>query len=326
MAESHNWAFPRNLQPSPEDVDFDLDAGLNSAVLLRAEIPEEAFTASILGTERAGYGVVIREDGLILTIGYLITEAASIWLTTNQGVVVAGHPLAIDQATGFGLVLPLGRLGAPAMERGSAATLDVGDDVIVIGQGGRAHALKARLVARREFAGSWEYLLDEALFAAPAHPQWGGTALVGADGRLLGIGSLLVQDRESLGGEAEQGNMFVPVDLLEPILDDLLKAGRRAGPPRPWLGLYAAEVQGQVVISGVADGGPAARAGMRAGDIVLELAGERVFGTADLFRKLWSLGPAGVAVPLTLARKGEQVRLLARSVDRNDLFAKPRLH
>ena len=120
--------------------------------------------------------------------------------------------------------------------------------------------------------------------------------------------------------------MFVPIDLLEPILDDLLKLGRRAGPPRPWLGLYAAEVQGQVVISGVADGGPAARAGVRAGDVVLELAGERVFGTADLFRKLWRLGPAGVAVPLTLARKNEHVRVLARSVDRNDLFAKPRLH
>jgi len=326
MAESRNWAFTKNLQPSPEDVDFDLDAGLDSVVLLRAEIPEQAFTASILGTERAGYGVVIRDDGLILTIGYLITEAASLWLTTNQGMVVAGHPLAFDQATGFGLVLPLGRLGAPAMERGSAATVDVGDDVIVIGQGGRAHALKARLVARREFAGYWEYLLDEALFTAPAHPQWGGTALVGADGRLLGIGSLLVQDRESLGGEAEQGNMFVPIDLLEPILDDLLKLGRRAGPPRPWLGLYAAQVQGQAVISGVADGGPAARAGVCAGDVVLELAGERVFGTADLYRKLWRLGPAGVAVPLTLARKGEHVRLLARSVDRNDLFAKPRLH
>src|SRR3990167_9475077 len=186
MAESSNWAFPRNLQPKPEDVGFDLDAALDSVVLLRAEIPDEAFTASILGTERAGYGVVIREDGLILTIGYLITEAASIWLTTNQGVVVAGHPLAFDQATGFGLVLPLGRLGAPAIECGSAATVDVGDEVIVIGQGG------------------------------PAHPQWGGTALVGADGRLLGIGSLLVQDREALGGEAGQGNMFVPIDLLEP--------------------------------------------------------------------------------------------------------------
>lgn len=326
MAESRNWAFPQNLQPSEEEVDFDLDAVLDSVVLLRAEIPETAFTAPILGTERTGYGVVIREDGLTLTIGYLITEAASVWLTTNEGVAVAGHPLAFDQETGFGLVLPLGRLGAPAMERGSASNVDVGDELIVVGQGGRAHALKAKLVAKREFAGYWEYLLKEALYTAPAHPQWGGTALVGADGRLLGIGSLLVQDRETLGGEAGQGNMFVPVDLLEPIFDELLKFGRRAGPARPWLGLYVAEVQGQMVISGVADGGPAAQAGLRKGDVVVELAGERVSGAADLFRRLWHLGPAGVEVPITLARNGEQVRALARSVDRYDLFVKPKLH
>ncbi|MGB7543262.1 MAG: S1C family serine protease [Burkholderiales bacterium] len=326
MAETSNWAFPPNLQPKPAEVRFDLEAALDSVVLLRAGIPEEAFTASILGTERTGYGVAIREDGLVLTIGYLITEAASIWLTTNSGAVVAGHPLAYDQTTGFGLVLPLGRLGVPALERGSAASSAVGDDVIVIGHGGRAHALKAKLVAKREFAGYWEYVLDEALFTSPAHPQWGGAALVGGDGRLLGIGSLLVQEREALGGEAEQGNMFVPIDLLEPILDDMLKFGRPAGPPRPWLGLYAAEVQGHLLISGLAGSGPAARAGVQAGDAVIEVAGERVSGLADLFRKLWRLGPAGVEVPLTLARKGALTRVRVRSADRNELLWKPQLH
>ena len=166
--------------------------------------------------------------GLVLTIGYVITEASSIWMTTNRGTVVAGHPLAYDQATGFGLVLPLGRLDAPVLERGSAGTVAAGDDVLVVGHGGRGHALKANIVAKREFAGYWEYLLDEALFTAPPHPQWAGAALIGSEGRLIGIGSLLVQDRESLGGEAGQGNMFVPIDLLEPILDDLLKLGRPA--------------------------------------------------------------------------------------------------
>jgi len=321
-----DWAFPPNLQPKPEEARFDLDAALNSAVLLRAGIPEEAFTASILGTERTGYGVVIREDGLVLTIGYLIAEAASIWLTTNNGAVVAGHTLAYDPVTGFGLVLPLGRLGLPPLRRGSAASSAVGDDVLVIGHGGRTHALKAKLVAKREFAGSWEYLLDEALFTAPAHPQWGGAALVGGDGRLLGIGSLFVEEQLAPGGETEQGNMFVPIDLLEPILEDMLKFGRPAGPPRPWLGVYAAEVQGKLMISGLAESGPAARAGVWPGDVVLEVAGERVSGLADLFRKLWRLGPAGVEVPLTLARKGTLIRLLVRSVDRNDLFWKPKLH
>lgn len=325
MEETIQWAFPGNLQPKDAELDFDLESVLDAVVSVRAEIPDDAFTASILGTERAGYGVVIREDGLLLTIGYLITEASSVWLTTNRGTVVAGHPLAYDQVTGFGLVLPLGRLGAPWLKRGSAASASVGDDVIVAGHGGRGHALKANIVAKREFTGYWEYMLEEALFTAPPHPQWAGAALVGGDGRLIGIGSLFVQDRESLAGQADQGNMFVPIDLLEPILEDLLKFGQPAGPARPWLGLYVGDVQGRLVVSGVAERGPAASAGVRAGDVVLELGGERVSGAADLFRKLWHRGPAGVEVPLTVSRNGDVVQVAVRSVDRNDLHKKPRL-
>ena len=182
MASPGNWAFPDSLQPSPDETRFDLAAALDAVVLLRAEIPEDAFTAQILGTERAGNGIVIRDDGLVLTIGYLITEAESIWLTTNRGTVVQGHVLGYDQATGFGLVLPLGKLGVQPLARGSAAAANTGAPVIVIGQGGRAHSLKAKIVAKREFAGYWEYVLDEALFTAPAHPQWGGAALLGEDG------------------------------------------------------------------------------------------------------------------------------------------------
>ena len=323
MAATIHWAFPADMRPKEDELDFDLETVLDAVVLLRAEIPEDGFTASILGTERAGYGIVIRDDGLVLTIGYLITEASSIWLTTSRGTVVAGHPLAYDQATGFGLVLPLGKLGVVPLERGSAAAAAAGDDVIVAGHGGREHALQANIVAVREFAGYWEYLLDQALFTAPAHPQWAGAALVDTEGKLIGVGSLLVQDRVSLGGQAEQGNMFVPIDLLEPVLGDLLRLGRPAGAPRPWLGLYIGEAQGQLIVSGVAERGPAARAGVRAGDVVLELRGERVSGAADLFRKLWRLGSAGVEVPLTLSRNGAPVHVQARSIDRNDLLKKP---
>jgi S1-C subfamily serine protease len=160
--------------------------------------------------------------------------------------------------------------------------------VYVIGHGGRAHALKARLVSRREFAGYWEYVLDEALFTAPAHPQWGGAALVDSSGHLVGIGSLLVQ--ESVKDEEVQGNMFVPVDLLEPILDDLLKHGRAPGPPRAWLGMYTAELGEHLVVNALADGGPADQAGVHVGDVVIEVAGEKPAGLADLFRRVWSLG------------------------------------
>ena len=324
MADTSNWAFPAVLQPSPDEAGFDLGAALDAVVLLRAQIPEDAFTAQILGTERAGNGVVIREDGLVLTIGYLITEAESIWLSTNRGTVVQGHALAYDQGTGFGLVLPLAPLGVRPLERGSPAGVDVDAAVIVIGHGGRPHSLKAKLIAKREFAGYWEYVLDEALFTAPAHPQWGGAALVGKDGRLIGIGSLLVQ--EAVAGKTVDGNMFVPIDLLAPILDEMLQLGRPARPPRAWLGIYATEMDGHVVIGGLAPGGPAERAGVKLGDLVLEVAGERVAGLAAMFRRIWSAGPAGNEIVLTLSRRGASSRVQLRSADRNDFLKKPRLH
>jgi S1-C subfamily serine protease len=324
MAGPASWAFPDALQPSADETAFDLDAALDAAVLLRTEIPADAFTASILGTERAGNGVVIGDDGLILTIGYLITEAESIWITTNRGAVMQGHALAYDQRSGFGLVLPLGRLGLRPLARGSAAALKPDSPVIVIGHGGRPHALKARVIAKREFAGYWEYVLDEALFTAPAHPQWGGAALVGEDGKLLGIGSLLVQ--EAVGDKIVDGNMFVPIDLLEPILADLLSSGAAARPPRAWLGLYIAEMEGRLVVGGLAPNGPAEKAGLQLGDLVLDVAGEPVNGLAALFRRIWSCGPAGCEVPLSISRRGATSTFRIRSANRNDFLKKPRLH
>ena len=324
MEKTSDWAFPDSLQPDPAHCRFDLAASLDSVVMLRSEVPEDAFTAGILGTERVGNGVVIRENGLVLTIGYLITEAETIWITTNSGAAVEGHPLAYDMATGFGLVQPLGRLGVPMLKLGSASTCRLGNDVVVIGHGGRSHAMKAKVIAKREFAGYWEYVLDEAIFTTPAHPLWGGTAMVAENGRLVGIGSLLVQ--EAVEGQTVQSNMMVPVDLLEPILEELLAHGQTSRPPRPWLGMYTTEAGGQLMVGGLAKGGPADRAGVRQGDLVLEVAGQRTAGLADLFRKIWNVGPAGAEVRLTLARDGSLVRVRVRSADRNDLLKKPRLH
>ena len=184
MAAQKDWAFPTEMRPKPEDWRFDLDHALDAVVLVRSEIPEDAFTAPILGTERAGNGVVIRESGLVLTIGYLITEATMIWLATNKGTVVGGYPARLrpDHRLRPGAAARQAR--REPLERGSAASCRVGENVVVAGHGGRAHALKATVFAKREFAGYWEYVLDEALFTAPAHPQWGGSALIGADGKL----------------------------------------------------------------------------------------------------------------------------------------------
>ncbi len=324
MAEQADWAFPLEMRPRPEDWRFDLDAALDSVVQLRAEIPEDAFTAPILGTERAGNGIVIREDGLVLTIGYLITEASTIWLTTNQGVVAGGFPLAYDQATGFGLVQPLGRLGARALERGTASSCRIGENVVVAGHGGRAHALKATVFAKREFAGYWEYVLDEALFTAPAHPQWGGAALIGSDGKLLGIGSLLVQEKVDSG--TLQGNMVVPIDLLEPILDDMVKTGRARRPSHPWLGMYTTEAGKKLVVAGLAPGGPAERAGMKIGDVVVEVAHGRPASLADLWRRVWRAGPAGAEVQLKIVRNLTISEVRLKSADRSEFLKKPHLH
>jgi S1-C subfamily serine protease len=324
MAESENWAFPANLQPKPDEVRFDLKAALDAVVLIRTDIPEDAYTAGTLGTERMGNGVVIREDGLILTIGYLITEAQTIWITTNNGVVVQGYPLAYDQTSGFGLVLPLGKLGAPMLERGTTRTAKVDDEILVIGQGGRPHSLKAKIIEKREFAGYWEYVLDEALFTSPAHPQWGGTAVVNAEGKLIGIGSLLVQEKQN--GEQVEGNMIVPIDLLEPVFEDMLQLGKPAGLSRPWLGMYTTEAQGHLVVGGLAKGGPAERAGIKVGDVVLEVGNDRPSRLAELFRRIWRTGPAGTEIPLTFARSGTIKNVRVKSGDRSDFLKKPRLH
>jgi len=318
------WAFPVEMRPRPEEWKFNLDAALDAVVGLRAEIPEDAFTAQILGTERAGSGVVIREDGLVLTIGYLITEASTIWLTTNKGMVTGGFPLAYDQTTGFGLVHPLGKLGVKPLERGTAASCRVGENVVMAGHGGRAHSLKATVFAKREFAGYWEYVLDEAIFTAPAHPQWGGAALIGADGKLLGIGSLLVQ--EKVDASVLQGNMIVPIDILAPILDDMVKIGRPNRPPRPWLGIYVTEAGPRLVVAGLASGAPGEKAGLKVGDALVEVAGRKPESLADLFRRVWACGNSGCEVRLKILRETAMREVVLKSVDRNDFLKKPHLH
>jgi S1-C subfamily serine protease len=238
---------------------------------------------------------------------------------------VQGHVLAYDQTTGFGLVQALARLDMPFLSFGESGATEVGDPVVVAGAGGRQRSVAARIVSKQEFAGYWEYVLDEAIFTAPAHPNWGGTAVIGPKGDLIGIGSLqLDQPRE--GGKTEHLNMIVPIDLLKPIFDDLLTLGQRNRPPRPWLGLYATEVDNRVVVVGLSNRGPAKRSDLRTGDVVLAVGGKEVNDLAGLFRRIWSLGDAGVEVPLTIYREGQAMELKIASADRRRFLKSPRLH
>src|SRR5580704_11666359 len=292
MSRTVDWEIPGEIQPKPGDCAFDLDRALSAVLGLRATIPEDAFSAGTLGIERAGSGVLIRRDGLVLTIGYLVTEAETIWLTSAEGGAVPGHVLAYDQESGLGLVQALGRLKVPPIDLGIGVRVGAGDRAIMAAEGGRRHALSARVVARQEFAGYWEYVLDRAIFTAPAHPFWGGAALIGADGRLIGIGSLHVQHSSASGRELRRDvNMVVPIDLLPPILDDMLTYGRPNRPPRPWLGLYATEVEDAIVVAGLSERGPAGKAGLRPGDRILAVRG----GSGGRLRGLVGEGGGGGA-------------------------------
>lgn len=292
-----------------------LDALVAAVVRVKTRIEADGRTVSTLGREREGSGIVIDDDGLVLTIGYLMVEARTAEIGTRDGRTVPATIVGYDHETGFGLLRALVPLRLAPMPIGRSAELKERDPVLVASFGGAGMVAPARVVAKREFAGGWEYLLDEALFTAPPHPAWSGAALIGRDGRLVGVGSLIVADA---GGDGTPGNMFVPIDRLQPILADLIAGGRAAGPARPWLGVTANEVKGELVIERVTPGGPAERAGLQPGETIVAVNGERPKNLADFYRKLWAQGPAGVVVPLELARKDEIRRVEVPSMDRLD--------
>jgi S1-C subfamily serine protease len=290
-------------------------AVIEAVVGLRAEVPAEARTSDTLGQERLGSGVVIDGEGLVLTIGYLIVEASAVDLYDAEGTRIPAEVVGYDHDTGLGLVRARDPLKARPVPLGRSAEVRIGDPLLVISRAGALAGRETRLADRRDYAGYWEYLLEGALLTTPAHPAFGGAALIDTDGRLVGIGSLGINDAAA-AGVASPGNMFVPVDALKPIMADLLAFGKRDGAHRPWLGVYAREVGGHVVVTGVAEDGPAAAAGVEAGDLVLGVGGQPVTGLAEFYRRIWGLGDAGVQVPLQVTRGPRPLSLRVTSMDR----------
>lgn len=313
-------------RPDPAALSYDLNKALASVVPLQARAPETAFSASYLGTEREGNAVLISEDGLLLTIGYLINECDLITVGTRIGGVVEAHVLAYDYETGFGLLRAAGSLDLPHLELGSSAAVREGDTLTVGAHGGAAQAIAAKVSSVREFAGYWEYLISGAIFTEPPHPIWSGAALIGHDGKLAGIGSLFVQDAEQENADRQPGNMFVPVDLLKPIFETLMSKGRTEHPPRPWLGIYTVETMGHLLITSISDRGPASAAGVEPGDVVLAVNGDEVRDLAGLYRFLWASGEAGVPVDLTLMRDQKVIEISVVTVDRSKVMRSPSTH
>ncbi len=291
-----------------------------SVVKVRSKAVANARSGRSLGPQREGTGVVIDSEGLVLTIGYLIVEAETVELSTADGRSIPASVVGYDNATGFGLLKALRPLPVKPVQFGQSAAIADRELVLIVGFDGVAPAY---VVSRRPFIGYWEYLLEEAIYTAPATINWSGAALLSREGKLLGIGSLVVGD--ALGTNAQvPGNMFVPIDLLKPMLGDLIATGKSSARPRPWIGVTSQEVQGNVIVTRVSPEGPADDASIRAGDIIVGVGGQPVRGQADFYTRLWKSGEAGVDVPLEVLRGGRVEKITVKSIDRERYFrAKP---
>jgi S1-C subfamily serine protease len=293
---------------------------LPAVVGLHSTIPEDRRSAQTLGSEREGHGIVIDDDGLVLTIGYLITEADTVTITDSEGRTLPASIVGSDYESGFGLVRTRRPLPVRPMPFGDSDQLALRSEAYVAGVGGEKALLKVKVAGRREFAGYWEYLLDNAIFTVPAYSLWGGSALVGVDGSLLGVGSLLVQEALGPGSPAFPGNMYVPINRLKPVFTELVERGRLSTAPRPWLGLLTGEHMGQLMVAGISEGGPADRAGLKRGDVLQALNGEVLDDIADFYRKLWASGPAGTAITLRMERDNDAFEVTVRTGDRASYY------
>jgi S1-C subfamily serine protease len=296
-----------------------LDDIVAAVVRVKTFINPDGRSVANLSREREGSGIVIDESGLIVTVGYLVIEAHGAEVITNAGRAVPATVVAYDPEFGFGLLRATEPLRLKPMTIGRSADLRAQNPVLVASFGGAGMVAPVHVVSRREFAGAWEYMIDGAIFTAPPHPVWSGAALIGRDGKLAGVGSLFVTDADG-GDDITPGNMFIPIDALMPILADLIANGRVSGPAKPWLGVNTREVGGRLVVTRVSPQGPADKSGVRHGDVIVGVGGEKTGSLPEFYRKLWSTGAAGVTVPVEVMQDGDVRRLEIPSMDRLDYF------
>ena len=290
-----------------------------SVVKVHVKAVANARSRNTLGAEREGTGIVIDSSGLILTIGYLVQEAESVNISAADGRALPASVIAYDFSTSFGLLRSVKPPSVKPISFGDSATVPEREPVLIVGFDGVAPAF---VVSRRPFAGYWEYLLDEAIYTAPATVNWQGAALINKDGKLLGVGSLVVRD--ALGGKGQvPGNLFVPIDLLKPILGDLIAQGKTSSKPRPWLGINTQDLQGKLIITRVSPDSPAEQAGLANGDIIVGIRGEQVKGHTDFYRRLWASGDAGTEIVLDVLKGIEIKKLGVQSMDR-EKYLRPR--
>jgi S1-C subfamily serine protease len=294
----------------------------NEAVMsVHSLIPETAMTAQMLGTERESHAVQVSADGLMLTVGYSIMEATEVWITNRKGQTSEGIVLAHDYDSGLALLRPATSLGTNYLETADASTVSVGDRISIV-TSENSKAMDAVIFAREQYAGRWEYLLEDTFYTVPLCEHWSGAGLLNKEGKLCAIGSLAL-GLKGPTGDIVPGNLFIPVDLVTPHLEHMSNHGKKPGALRPWLGTLVEEHDAELCVVGLYMGAPAARAGIRTGDIILSVADQPVSSMAGFFRTLWYFGPAGTRIPLTVkaGNDGETIKeIILDTIDRDSFF------
>jgi S1-C subfamily serine protease len=317
--------------PSPPASDETLRQRFESVqaatVGVRVRAVDGASSVRTLGREREGTGVVIAPQGLVLTIGYLIVEAEQVQVITRDQARVPAQVVAYDAVTGLGLLRPLFPLpGVQQVKLGSAFAAERGLPLLAMTGSAPRQTTLVRLVDIRPFTGYWEYHLDAALYTAPAFGNHSGAGLFNAQGELVGIANLLLRDvRTPDDPDAEPGNLFVPVDVLLPVIDELVRTGNHPQSQRPWLGINAMELEGRIRIVRVTPDSPAQEAGLRAGDWVVAVDGEDVRTLEAFYKRLWAHGVDKGGLSVTIRDGAAGTRVLDVPVRvRTEVMAKPK--
>ena len=304
---------------APRATSGDLQRFNSSIVRVNTKVPDDAGSSQTLGPDRVGTGIIL-DARTVLTIGYVTLEADAVMVTTASGKRIPASVAGYDHATGFGLVRTAVPLDGKPLPLGDSDAVSEKQKVLTLGHG-EPEATEIFVLSRKPFAAGWEYLIERPIYTFPPVNNWSGAALITADGTLVGVGSLIVNDA-SPSQKGVPGNLFVPVNLLKPIMADLLANGRRSAGVQPWLGMTTEDVRGNLMVTRLARNGPAENAGVNVGDIVVGVGGDRIGEQADFYRKVWKVGPAGANIPLRLLKGGEVREVTVRSIDRFDFLRK----